>query len=327
MSSGIYNQQQFISVLTVPSSGDTGNLSIQIQDFTFNNTLTLSVSALNNTDNEDQLAWKINTQLNTFIVQNNVYFGSNSAPYYVDLNQVQQYIVTGTDHCVSMWGETNFKITIPVNTTGAIIQSDDNPTLLTVSVARELAEIKGVDLITNSGTTMTDAQLAIALKLASSKMIGFTRNKIVQVANLMTLTADWVWGVRLPKTPAVDFYPPQVRIPIAFNLFSAITYNTVKGNYAFERDGWLTYRFAQSIVNYPEPFDGLNDILLVYISGYGTIPNSVENVILELIPVITAQVPMGIESMRGGTFEIKYGGVQEVYNNLMMSLREYFLTD
>lgn len=318
----IFDNRNYISVLTPPVSGT--ELYLTLEDFTFDNVFTLAVSGLLTTDNEIQMSNKVATQLTTFFQQNNIQF--NGVPTYVDLPAVQQYNVTRTDHCTCVWGQSNFTISASSDT-GSIIHIDNQPTLLTVSDIRTLAPMKGVDLTDDNGDDLTDSQVAILSKLASAKLIAFTRNPIVLSTYLEEKMGNGEWGIRLNKSPAVDFFPPQVRQPIAFNLFSAVVYTTVKGNYILERSGYLTYRFGQSLVDYPQPYDFLNDIIVAYLAGYPTIPVDIDNVILELLPVIQAQIPPGVESMKGGTFSISFGGVQDVFNNLMISLRPYYLTE
>lgn len=321
--SAIFDNRQYLSVLSPPSAGT--NLGLILQDFTFNNVFTFGVSGILQTDNEIQLAYKINTQLNTFFNQNSIYF--QGTPYYVDLTPTQQYISTRTDHVACVWAQSNFTISTSGNDTGSIIQINNQPTLMTISDIKELAPMKGVSLTDNDGTDLTDNQIATLSKLASAKMIAFTRNSIILSHYIEGATVDWSWGYRVKKTPLVDFYAPQIRAPLIFNLFSAVTYSTVKGNYAMEADGYLIYRFAQSLVSYPEPFDRLNDMLLVYQSGYNTIPDDVENVLLELMPLIQAQIPIGIKSYKGGSFAVEYSGYQDALDALMVSLRAYFLVD
>lgn len=319
----IYDNRMYISVLTPPSQNT--ELALVLEDFDFHNTFVFPISAIHTTDTEVQLSHKINTQLNTFFQQNDIYF--NGIPSYVDLPARQQYISSRTDHVSCVWAQSNFVITASGNTTGAILQINNQPTLLTVADIKDLAPMKGVDLSDNDGDPLTDVQIATLSKLASSKLIAFTKNPIVLSHYLMSYTADYQWGIRLKKTPVVDFYSPQVRQPIAFNLFSAVQFNTQKQMFALERDGWLTYRYAQNIVAYPEPFDRLNDVLLVYLSGWSTIPPDIENAILEILPLVQAQVIPGVESMSGGTFKISFGDYQKTFTDIMFTLQQYWSTD
>ena len=317
-----FDNRVYISIESPPVAGTS--LALILQDFDFNNTFTLNVSGILPTDSEIQVSYKISTQLTTHFNQNSIYF--SGVPSYVDLSPVQQYAVTRTDHCTCVWGQSNFTISASSDT-NSIIHTNNQPTLLTVTDIKTLAPMKGVDLTDNEGNDLNDNQIATLSKLASAKLIAFTRNSIVTGHYCVEEATDWTWGIRLRKTPALDFYAPQVRRPIAFNLFSAVTYSTVKSNYILERDGYLVYRFAQGLVDYPEPFDRLNDVIIVYIAGYSTIPDDIENVILEIIPLIQADVPIGVDSYKGGSFEVKFGGYKAYLDAILSGLRPYYLTD
>lgn len=318
----LYDNRQFLSVLSPPVAGTS--LALQLQDFEFNNTFTLAVSGILTTDSEIQLANKVCTQLNTFFVQNSIYF--NGVPTYVDLPSTQGYIATRTDHCVSVWGQSNFIFSASGNNTSSIIHINNAPTLMTVADIRDLAPLKGVSLEDDDGDPLTDLQVATLSQLASAKFIAFSKNPIVLSHYLQEVCTEWQYGIRLYKTPVVDFYPPQSRKPIAFNLFSAIYYTVLKPNFIMEPDGYLTYRFSQNLVDYVESYDWLNDCLIVYKAGFSQIPLEIDNVILEIMPLIVAAIPVGVDLYRGGSFEVRFGGYQEVFNNLMQSVRSFWLS-
>lgn len=318
----IFDNRQYISFLSPPEAGT--QLAIVIEDFSFNNVFTFAVSGVLTTDNEVQLANKTCNQINTFLVQHGIYF--NGQPTYVDLPPIQQYIATRTDHCICVWGQSNFTISASGNLTGSIIHTNNAPTLMTVSDIKELAPMKGVSLEDDDGDILTDNQIAILSKLASAKLIMFTNNPIVLSYNIEELCTGWWYGVRLKRTPVVNFYPPQSRRPIAFNLFSSVTYSTVPGNFIMESDGYLTYKYAQNLVDYPEVYDWMNDVLIVYLSGYNQIPQDIENVIMDIIPLIQAAVPIGVEKYKGGSFEVTFKGFQEYMDALMLTIRSYWLS-
>lgn len=323
----IFNDQKFISVLTAGASANSG-ISITITDKTFQNSLTFSPSGLTGFEDEKTLAYQTATQLSTYLTQVGLIFTTDYAltgvPYYVDLPPVQCYNVTLTDHCICIWGQSMFDVSVN-STMGNIIQVGNVPTLVTITDCREIASITGLDLTNNDDDDLTDWQLGTILKLASAKLVGFLNNKIVNSTYLQEETTSWVWGIFLKKTPVTNFVPPQVRQPIAFNLFSAITYSTVKSNYSLEPDtGMFSYRFAQSLVDYVEPFSNLNDVIIVYTAGWPSIPEDIKNSIVQIIPVIQGQYLAGVKSIKGGSFSIEYGGLQELYNQVVGSLRQYY---
>lgn len=326
-----FNNNQYVSFLT-PGIQSGGGLQLSIEDKTFNSTLTYALTGLSGLETEQQMAYKTYQQLTTFLVQQGKIFTTDysltGVPYYSDLPAVQQYNVTMTDHCVCVWAQSMFTISAS-GTMGQIIHCDNTPTLLTVPDCRNIATVTGIDLTDNDGIDLNDNEVATLLRLTSAKLCGFTNNKIVISTYIQEDTTDWTYGIYLRKTPVVDFVPPQVRQPIAFNLFSAVTYATVKQNYSIEPNtGYLGYRFAQNIVDYVEPFQQFNDVLTTYISGFPHIPTDIENSIVQLIPIVQGQQLSGVESMAGGSFKISFGsnGIMDSYNTIMQSLRQYFLS-
>jgi hypothetical protein len=312
-----------------PGASSGGGLAVTINDRTFSNALTYAVSGLTGLEDEKELANKTAVQLLTWLIQNNqaltMDYSNNSAPYYVDLPSVQQYNVTSTDHCICVWGQSSFVLSAS-STMGNIINNGNNPTLVTVPQCREIATITGLDLADNNGNDLTNAQVAKLLELASAKLIGFTNNKIVLSTYFQEGTFSWEYGIRLKKTPVVDFLSPQVRQPIAFNLFSAVTFSTVKQNYNMEPDtGWLVYKYAQNMVDWPEPFSPFNDVIVVYVAGFGTIPQDIVNSIVQVIPIVQGQYLPGVKRQSGGSYTIEYFEGNIIWENIISSLTQYFL--
>lgn len=324
----LFNSQQYVSILTPGVSGG-GGLAISIKDRTFANTLTYAVSGLTGLEDEKELANKTANQLTTWLIQTGYAFTTDysltGTPYYVDLPQVQQYNVTSTDHCVCVWAQSQFVLSAS-STMGNIINLGNNPTLVTVTDCRNIATITGLDLSDNSGNDLTDNQVATLLSLASAKLCGFTNNKIVLSSYFQEGTFSWEYGMQLRKTPVSDFVPPQVRQPIAFNLFSAVTFSTVKQNYNLESDtGWLVYKYAQNIVDYIEPFNYFNDVIIVYVAGWPTIPEDIKNSIVQILPIVQGQIMMGVRSQAGGTYKIEYFEGNVLWENIISGLTQYFL--
>ena len=323
----IFNNQQYISILnTGISSG--GGLAVTINDKTFQNSLTYAVSGLTGLEDPQTVAYKTAVQLTTWLIQTGYAFTTDysltGVPYYCDLPQVQQYNVTLTDHCVCVWSQSMFVLSAS-STMGNLIHTTNIPILMTIDDLDSMAGITGLDLTDLNGVDLTVRQKGDLLKLVSAKLIGFTNNRIVLSTYIQEESTSWVYGIFLKKTPVADFVPPQVRQPVAFNLFSAITYSTVKSNYMLEPDtGYFGYRFAQNIVDYVEPFQWGNDVLITYIAGFPYIPEDIDNAIISLIPIVQAQTPIGVKAYKGGTFDVQFGDVNSAYNLIMANLRAYY---
>lgn len=304
------------------------DLDITLTTYNLNNniTFTYSVSSINEGDSPNVLANKISTQLSTYLVQNSHNFSGRL--YYQDQEISEAtFNVTRTNQCVAVWGQSQFDVTV-ANDTGAIIKVRTRPCLVTIAEARDTSAITGITYTNGDGEDLTDDQLGSLLCLASADLCSYLKNNISLTTYMQHETTSWQYGIFVSKTPFVDYWAPQCRIPQVFTyLSSTAIYSTAKQNYSMDvKSGMLSYRFAQNLIGMYEPFDYANEILLSYIAGYYNIPEEIKTVICSYASQLIGRLGEDVESYKGGSFQVKYASTSEGFNEYIAVLRPYFLS-
>lgn len=316
----------FISVLSPVASANVLSFDINTYNLDSNISLTFSASGLSINDTCSQTAAKITTQLNTFFVQNEINFTGTCS--YDDQAMQGKFLSTRSEHVSQSWSQCDFEITQNTNTTGAIVKIKSRPALLTVSEARTLASVTGLSYTDADGNNLTDDQVADLICIASADLCSFLKNNIVVTPYLQHQITDWQYSVFLKKTPVRNFYAPQSRLPLIFSITTAALYSTAKQNYSLDpATGELSYRFAQNYLYMYEPFDWQNEILIVYISGFFTIPDEIKNVLGSYMAQLVDRYQRDVSSYRGGSFAINYSNSSDGFNEYISILRNFFMSD
>jgi len=295
-------------------------------------TLTLAVSGITGTEGTQQLAGIVNTQLQTFLYQNNAAFlnvppnnpNSTIPPQLTFPDQIKNilYNVAGCEHVVSIGGQLDF--TLSINSTGCGSQTvvDSHPVLVDLQTAKDEAAIWGVVWEDYYGNDLTDQQIIDKISDASARLCAHMNNNIVPSTYIHYETGNGMKDIYLCKYPILDFFPPVIRRPIIFAVQQVTSNATVKQNYIPERgSGWLRYRFAQDFVDNVEPWDNGNECMIAYIGGYWRIPRVIKSYVVKLSKLVHSDE---FKSVRGEGTDANYKSTVETLSSWANFLYEYF---
>jgi hypothetical protein len=279
--------QQFISFMTAASGGTNLQFQLQTYDLLQNVTFTLAITGLSGNETTFQLGNIVSTQFTTYLAQTQMLYpnvpplptSSTIAPFlaFPDQSFIAMFNVTWTEHVVDISGQCNFSVSTIANTTNSYVNIDSHPILLDYPTL--VSNNPGWNLLWEDqyGNIMPQNQIIQALDSASSEMVNYLRSNVVLTTYLHNEIADGGDSANLEKTPIRDFFAPVIRRPSYYNITQTGTLATIKSNYEPDRTrGILTYRFAQPLVDAPQPFDRLNEVMIAYIAGYQKIPLAIK---------------------------------------------------
>ena len=289
----------YISVLTPAASSGSLGFSLQTFDASVNTVLSLSVTGITTSDTEKEIATKIYDQTRIQIEQH----GANwqGIPLGVVDTPAAQFYLTRTDHCVCMFSQSQFELTLETDTTGGVYSIRGNPVLGTISNFRKYGLAMGQDY-----SSKTNAQLQAQMEILSDEIIAETRNPFVRGMYVLDIYTDLIDGVRLPKYPVVDMEDPQVRKAFMLVYFSPDFVSDLTDYYTITPDGWVMYNNSQDLVHTnSDPFDYGNQWRVSWVAGYARIPDAVMLAMVKLVPsLISSSSPF--EQLSGGTSSVKY---------------------
>jgi hypothetical protein len=312
-------ETKYISVL---SASTTGSLVFNISTYDNLVNITLAASGLSSSDTEIGLAKKIETQLNTILVQNNAKFAG--VCYFLDQPiTAPTFNVARTDHVVSISSQSGFDVVITTNTSGNQLVADNTPILITLpDVKRRALPVGAEDIL-----DLTDAQIIDTMAIISAQFISITNNPIIATTYWKHETTNWDSTLFFGKTPVLDYYTPLIRRPILFfNPTTSGTDNSIPKSF-FQVDwatGEATYRYYQNIVEtYAEPFGYNNELVWCYVAGYRSIPDVVQLLLLQLSSFLS-DGGNEFKKLQGGTLIVERDTIVNFLNS-SMSLPPYFL--
>lgn len=332
---------QYLSVVTPPVT--PGNLSIQVQTYTFSSTdtgssktnssgypdtfnnpvislFTLNVSGVTGSEDEIGLATIIYNQLGTCIIQNGLNYSGFLA--YAEEVYPATYQATRSDHCVCLWSQTLFTASIVTNTIGANIVINPSPVLLTLQEALDLAVMINFDYTANSGVTLTNDQIVKAMLQNSSFLTNRMRNKIVVSTYGKEISGNDTDTVTMYPYPVIDFDQPRIRrknIVDVYNLpqWGKFAYGIVGNN----RKG-LKFRFSETLIDHREPFGKDNLVYLSFLSGHFHIPEEIKLAIVEFIRLNMLFSPE-LKSMKGGSGAFVFNDYTKLVEKILTPILQY----
>lgn len=321
--------------LSVPPSGGGFNFTLSTYDATnwvdstnnsyfspANVTISGQITGLQTGDDEITIAFKIGTQLATIIEQNGATF--KGVPRSVPAGAAATFRTIRTDHVLNLFSESQFRFTISGDTTGIILDISDEPTLCTVAFAKQYGKVYGQLWIDYStGATLSNTDIAAALRMMSAELIMECRNPIVMsgfVHEMMTRGTSGTW---LRHRPVVYVDMPHI-LSAHFLSFLSIPIIDVLSAYFIEsRNGYIDYRFHQDFVEAFEPFDEGNIFRMSYVAGFKQIPDAIKIAILRLSTISDFDPRIG--ELQGGTSRFKQGmNIMELRKLYFSPLRAFF---
>lgn len=304
---------QYLSVMVGPAASGSLELTLDSYDLDANISLAISVSGISGSEDPNDLAFKIQTQLNTALVQNDYRFAGEL--YFADQSRTARFDVNRTEHVVSISSQTSFNLSLGASTTGAKLVIEDFPVPATVDEVEKQYLFKG-PLQDYAGNTLSEDNLIEKIKIASAALIQYLSNNIVTTTYIDYQICYGTSSVFTRKYPLKDFYIPVIRRPDGYyfaydsNLISPLgpkaVYGIDKGNY---RE--IAYRYAQDFFHAYEPFDKGNEMMLAYKAGYDRIPHAIKQALVLFMDMIDYDPTTKSYTVEG--FTMNKGSAGDVY--------------
>lgn len=317
--------RQCINIMTPPASG--GSITFQFQTYNANPNIIIvaTVTGVDATNSEEDLAANIAYQIGTIDIQNHVDFEGN-----VDLVNNPppdaNFYLSRTDHVVNIFSQSQFSLKVTANNTGSDVEITTDPILVKLSEAKEFGPSLGQNWVNlSTGATLTNDQIIAALRMSSSYLTAVLRNRIVKSMYILQVLGNYTISVQTLKRPIVRVFNPLLRrpdVPTFLDLSSQLV-DPLSVYDVADDTGWITYRYAQEVFNAMEPFDKNNTWRLAYEAGYHNIPDAVKFAIVRLTYI--QQRFSNVKSLKGGTSEIVYGSTNADVQILFRVLGEYAL--
>lgn len=273
-----------------------------------NVTLQLAVTGLNISDTENTTAYKIWSQINTQLTQYGAQY--SGSPIFSSQIPYPTFRTFPSSHIVSFFSESQFNITVAASgiDPGCILNIDSTPSLATCAQIAPIASINSVLLRDITGTTLTNVNLALAVKIASARLInGLRGNNIVTCGFLHEDKGNYQRSMWLRRgIPGIYFDPIRVKRPYSVSLFGTMVGDStsVVWNY-IKATGELQYIPAQNLINTYEPTFLQNEIKVSYVAGNWVIPPLITYAITTLIGS-ALQSRAGIRALKTGSFDVQY---------------------
>lgn len=309
---------RFVNFQT-PASVGTMVFNLVTFDADTNVNLTFTVSATA-AQTENQIAYLAQQSFNTGLTTAGLNF---SQPVFYDQQPTADARVTRTEHCLAVFSEAQFELTLVSNTTGSKVIIGSNPILATNADFAARASFLDVGTINATGGALSNDEIALILNMSSAEITTILKNNIVSATYIYEEITNYTTSIFLPKLPLITVDRAMIRQP-GFPLL-VLGMEDLQSNYAVDRQsGEMTYRFSQNLLYYYEPFDLNNDFKVSYTAGYKAIPNEIKDIAIQLISYLPIE---DFKSFREGTFAIeKFGNRSQLLKQILSSVRTYFLS-
>jgi len=310
--------RNYISVLTPCAA--SGNIIFSLETFNAvsNISLTLNVSALQDSD-EISTALAIKNQFVTLLTQASAIY--TGVPVYSDQDPLATFYIERTDMVVSIWSQAQFRLQVISNNTGSEVRVGPNPVLGTLAQAKAYGPIMGADFSDSNEIALTDNQIMDALELASDQVIRIVNNYFVIANYLQEYTGHMEGSIFLNVGPIVTWDQPFIRRPsILVNL--TIPFSQTRLSYSIVRKTkMLNYRYDNAIFGYYDPFDMNNEVKMTYRAGYLNIPRIVTEKVLQVTTLLLNDT--NVKTLKGGSFSVEFRLPKETYNSIATELRHF----
>jgi len=313
----------YVSYLTTPGASGTYEINLTTYDCSPNITLTATITGTETTDTEEIMASRALTQLNTILTQYDCLYEGVAGIF--PGTPAATFRATRTGHCLCVFSESQFSLTISNNSPGAIIKVESDPGLITVSKMSSQADILGQDLTDGSGQDLTNSQIADLIMIISSRLVQVLRNPIVSSTYRFETFTNFTNGVKLPKVPILSVDSPYIRRPDVLSFISnaSITSEPLNAYHIDYKTGWMSYRYAQDMLLAYEPFDYNNSFRLTYVAGERQIPTVVQNCVVDLANAILNDPD--VAKLSGGTFSVEPKHFSHILTEKLQFLKQYML--
>lgn len=308
----------FISITKAPTL--SGSLVFSLETYTGTPALllTLTITGVQSTDTEEDVATRIHTQLNTLLAS----YQYDGTPTLSDQVYDSSFRLAKTQHIVSLWSQCDFYFKLTSNSTGCIaFVSDSSAIFTTISMFKEYANIKGISLLSASGPSMTDSQINALLLQGSSQITSYLKSYVVATTYLNTFRGKDTKSVFLRPTPGVSIDNIAVRRKAYINLYTNPTYTASSLSYN-RLNGELNYRPDSITVDTRSPFALDNEVQITFIAGYYTIPDEVQWATVDLVELrITGQD--NIKKLQGGSGSVEFNNQKDILTRILYPILKF----
>lgn len=288
----------FVNCLSAAAA--SGNFSIQLQSLNCSPNITLTLVATGTTAGmaPDEMALNAVTQFNTILIQNSAEYLS---PKFSSQVPQAAWRVICTDHIITFFSESQFRLTISDNDTGASLVATHDPLLVTYT------DLDSLVALMNIGASLTEAQKLLLIQQVSGLIVSYTNNLIVQAGYVQSFVGYYQKSFFLTLgNPIQSFDMPRVAPP-GLN-FGYLWWDFVISLYQWNLNpitGQLDFMNSQNLLNIMEPSSLQNQIKISYVAGEYHIPAQVLLVAVQLIKAIIND-PIGVKSLKTGSFSVSY---------------------
>lgn len=319
---------QFLSFLNRPSGSGDITLTLQSYISQSDSLITLSVTGLSAVSphvNAFNATTQINTQLTQYGMQ---YTGAPSfssisllsagpaQPTFSSQLGAGNFRIHQSDHVISFFSEAPFSLDVCSSVPGLQVICGNDPILATVDTARKYGPLSQFDM-----TGLGDAQIAILLELASTKLTTVLNNSIV-VSTYIHSEVGYLQRSMFLREGLPGIYYDGVRIKRPYQIYS-YPYIGASLNWNYNHDtGELYWIPSQNVIDMFDPTAPGNEIRISYVAGYFSIPNEIAYGVVTLMQAISENTA-NIESLKTGTWAVKFKST--VIADLISSLAGYVL--
>lgn len=330
------DNRQYISILSTA----TGTYTVNVESLNADTNVSFAVTTAGSSgDDEIDMAKRLqeafitvltNTSADVLVdgVEATVPLLYTGTPVYSSTTPLPTFQVTRTGHVLCIWSQCQFRAKLSSSLDNQMLVNDA-PVLSTLSEFEDMAAIRGVDLETLEGTSLTTAQKVILLKSVSSQITQYLKNPIVMSTYLEEITGRITMGIRTKKRPIVEFDSPRMRYAVLLWTVVSGVIRSIKGYDVNHSTGWIKWRHHSPLLDTREPFGYNNEVKMTYVAGYMDIPFIIKEKLVSLAGIMLSGDEAGgsIVMLAGGTGRVQYSseGTSDTVKFILDQLGSYRL--
>ena len=207
----------FINAMSAVSSRGAGTLTFTFTKSNVPSPVSFDISVdVVNSDPALVIADKIWNALNTGLSNNNALYNGTPA-FLTDIYTPFTFQVVRTEHIISVWSEASFTLYLN-NTSDAFVELSSAPIYGTLKDIKSFAPISGVKLTDMNNRQLSDEEIIIAARAASSTIVSmFNGFNIIPSSYLQVESGEWMRGVCCRYAPVIWRSPVQAQGPYTAN--------------------------------------------------------------------------------------------------------------
>lgn len=193
---------------------------------------------------------------------------------------------------------------------------------MTLAEAMDIAASLSFSWRSESGSTITEAQMIKLLTLASADITRTLKNNIVMSSYLKEIRGNDTTGVKLSPSPIIDFDEPRIRRKDVSDNFNLPSW----GKWVYfinHASGELCYRRDEFLVDSQSPFSRDNLVYVGFIAGHYTIPEEIKKAVVEMSRYLLQPRQMDIQELAGGSGRIKFGDKIPAIKRIYLALKGF----